>query len=30
MCEEEECMPLLASTEQAICKAAGLAVPQTA
>jgi hypothetical protein len=30
MCEEEECMALLASTECAICKAAGLAVPQIA
>jgi hypothetical protein len=27
MCEEEECMTLLASTEQAICRAAGLPVP---
>jgi hypothetical protein len=27
MCEEEECMALLASIEHAICKAAGLAVP---
>jgi hypothetical protein len=30
MCEEEECMALLASIECAICRAAGLAVPQTA
>jgi hypothetical protein len=28
MCEEEECMTLLASTEAAICRAAGLPVPQ--
>jgi hypothetical protein len=27
MCEEEECMMLLASTEHAICRAAGLPVP---
>jgi hypothetical protein len=27
MCEEEECMTLLASTEQAICRTAGLPVP---
>lgn len=30
MCEEEECMALFASTEHAICKAAGLAVPRNA
>jgi hypothetical protein len=30
MCEEEECMALLASIESAICRAAGLPVPQTA
>ena len=30
MCEEEECMALLASIERAICRAAGLAVPQIA
>jgi hypothetical protein len=30
MCEEEECMTLLASIEQAICRAAGLAVPKYA
>jgi hypothetical protein len=28
MCEEEECMALLASIEQAICRAAGSPVPQ--
>jgi hypothetical protein len=28
MCEEEECMALLASTEAAICRAAGLPVPE--
>ena len=28
MCEEEACMTLLASTEQAICRAAGLPMPQ--
>jgi hypothetical protein len=27
MCEEEECMTLLGSTEHAICRAAGLPVP---
>lgn len=27
MCEEEDCMTLLASIEQAICRAAGLAAP---
>lgn len=27
MCEEEECMALLASIEQAICRAAGLPIP---
>jgi hypothetical protein len=30
MCEEEECMTLLASTEAAICRAAGLPVPPIA
>ncbi|MDT5096231.1 MAG: hypothetical protein QOH60_5594 [Mycobacterium sp.] len=30
MCEEEECMTLFASTEQAICRAAGLPVPRAA
>jgi hypothetical protein len=26
MCEEDDCMTLLASVEQAICRAAGMAV----
>jgi hypothetical protein len=30
MCEEEECMTLLASTEHAICRAAGLPAPEIA
>jgi hypothetical protein len=30
MCEEEECMTLLASMEAVICRAAGLPVPSTA